>query len=217
MKRFRFLIGILCIGIAAAGLVLWETKGRDAMLMEDVLVASQDIKVGTVLKESMLKAVKLPKDVLPARRISRMNISGAVGKTVQLPLQENQPITQVAFEKKKHKLKEGQSFYVINPEWIEMCSSAVRKNDRVQIMSSDGQMDFGVYSVAFVKNTDDGEIRDVDETGEYKRQANPDERTDATSPISHLEIVCADVDYFEMRAYATASEEASLVIILKEE
>jgi len=56
LKRLRSILGILLIILSIAGLFLWEWKGREMILMEEVLVAKEEIQKGTRVNSSMFTA-----------------------------------------------------------------------------------------------------------------------------------------------------------------
>ncbi|MDD2190330.1 MAG: hypothetical protein PHS11_05560, partial [Eubacteriales bacterium] len=55
MKRMRSILGLLLILLSIAALFLWEWKGRDAILLQEVLVATEEIQMGAAVNSSMFQ------------------------------------------------------------------------------------------------------------------------------------------------------------------
>ena len=62
LKRVRSILGILLILLSIAVLFLWEWKGREIILMQEVLVAREEIQKGTVVNSSMFQIKGVLKD-----------------------------------------------------------------------------------------------------------------------------------------------------------
>ncbi|MFA5636651.1 MAG: hypothetical protein WC977_12215, partial [Anaerovoracaceae bacterium] len=56
MKRSRTILGLLLIVLAVSALIFWEVKGRETLLLDTVIVASEGIPAGTVISRDLLKA-----------------------------------------------------------------------------------------------------------------------------------------------------------------
>jgi hypothetical protein len=75
-------------------------------------------------------------------------------------------------------------------------------------------MSLGRYRLAFVKNAEEGEVRDMLPSGELLYE--PEEtfaRTDADSVIDHVEIIATKSDYARIREYAAVRETPSLLLV----
>ena len=64
LKKLRSIVGILLILLSIAGLFFWEWKGREIILMEEVLVAKEEIQKGTVVSSSMFVEKGVMKEML---------------------------------------------------------------------------------------------------------------------------------------------------------
>ena len=71
MNKMKTIIGILLIVLSITGLFLWEWRGRETIMLEQVLVAKEQIKKGTevtgslfvkkgISKENMLSGALTP-------------------------------------------------------------------------------------------------------------------------------------------------------------
>jgi hypothetical protein len=97
-----------------------------------------------------------------------------------------------------------------------MCSSALRRGDKAEIISADGARNFGVFDIGFVKDADDEEVRGTVTGGVGFGGADTESRVDATSPIDHVEIITQLQTYLAIKEYAESVPGPSLILIGKE-
>ncbi|MDR1245567.1 MAG: SAF domain-containing protein [Clostridiales Family XIII bacterium] len=215
MKRWRLFAGILLVILAVAGLAFWETAGRSRLLMDRVVVASADIRAGTVLRADMLTTVLIPNDGVIATGFSSGRETEIVGKRTALPISARQQISSDIFMVEDDYMKGDESFFVIPAEWIAMRSSALRRGDTVEITPASGEKtSFGRYKLAFVKDEDEIEVRDMPASGELLFEAlERRERTDANAVIDHVEIIATRAAYESIRVFAENAGSPALLII----
>jgi hypothetical protein len=204
---------------SVAGLVFWETTGRSELLMDRVVVASGDIRAGAVVRADMLTTVLIPKDGVIENGFSAGREDEIVGKRTAWPLTARQQISSDAFAPEDAYLKAGEAFFVIPAAWIAMRSSALRRGDTVEIASAFGTGEgFGRYKLAFVKDAEELEVRDMLPSGELLRDApSKRERTDASAVIDHVEIIATKAAYEAIRAFAEGAGAPALLVIQREE
>jgi hypothetical protein len=218
LKRWRLLAGALLALFAVAGLVFWEAEGRSRLLMDRVVVAGADIRAGAVVREDMLTTALVPKDGVIATGFAAGNEGEIVGMRTAWPVSARQQISSELFAPEDDYMKEGESFFVIPVEWIAMRSSALRRGDTIEIAPASGEApSFGRYRLAFVKDEDDLEVRDMLPSGElFQESRERRERTDANAVIDHVEIIATEAAYAEIRAFADSSERPALLLIQRE-
>jgi hypothetical protein len=216
LRRWRFLSGILLLALSVAGLLYWEAEGRNRVLMAEAVAATRDIEAGSAISADMLTVIQIPKESRIKNGFTAEEMSGLVGKTVSQPIYEKQQLSESAFVAAEDGLAAGESYFVIPAEWIAMRSSALRRGDHVEIAGADGgAANFGVYRLAFVKDADEGEVRDISLIGEIVQERRKrKDRTDSGSAIDHVEIIATAEAYFRIRAYASGKEGPSLILIL---
>jgi hypothetical protein len=211
LKRGRTVIGLLLIIIAVAGLVFWEVRGREAILLDTVIVASETIPAGTVITRDRLS----PSGVLEQNRIKGSLDWESLHKIIgQVALQDIIKKAQVSEEylaDNDFYLRSYQSIFVIHPEWIAMRSSSIRRGDWIDIYEGSGHEKIGTYRVAFVKDVNETEVTD----GEGRSESNSLDRIVSTSPISHIEII-ADISEYRKITDAAQGGEAGLLLIQKQ-
>ncbi|MDR3242901.1 MAG: hypothetical protein LBT34_03110 [Clostridiales Family XIII bacterium] len=215
MDRWKVCIGALLIVAAVAGLVFWEALGRNMILMDEVLVAKENIETGSRLSAEMLRPMLLPKESVIEGSLTAESLPRAQGRKIDRLIQKNQQLSPKNFENEEEKLKSGESFYVLEKSWIAMRSSSLRRGDVVSVFSEDGSRRFGDFKLAFVKSGSEEEVRDISRAGEIiHHDISPAERTDSDLVISHVEIIANQDEYFEIRNFAMDREQPSLILVL---
>lgn len=214
MRKIKLFIGILLMILSISSLLFWEMEGRDVILLEPVLVAKEDIAENTKLDASLFVVKGIPRENLLEGALRERDLKVLTGRQSRGDILKNSQLTWRAVWEKDFFLKEEESVFVIQPQWIAMRSSALRKDDWVDIYRADGSEKIGTYKVAFVKDSADREVKDLSVTGEIGREENWLYRTDSTSVINHIEIISTLADYIKI-LHTVAGEEAGTLIILQ--
>ena len=211
-KWIKTLIGIILILSAVGGIIFWELQGRETLLMERVIVAKDEINIGTLIEENMLQVVSIPKDIIINNPIKIIDLKIIIGKISKQYIAKNSQLSLAFFQDVRFRIENDESVYVIKPEWIEMISSAVRSGDMVEIYSKDRKIKMGEYMVAFVKDTS---FREVKSVSENKDENNILKRMDSNSFVSFIEIKTSFEQYGKIMDYINLSIENRLLIVLK--
>lgn len=210
MKKTRTLIGLLLIVFALAGLVVWEIKGREAVMLDTVIVASEMIPAGTLITGDML----MPAGVLKESRIYKSldwdRVQGVLGQVANRDIVKKGQLSEEYLAEDDFFLRGNESIFVLHKDWIVMRSSAIRRGDWIDIYNGGVFEKIGTYRVAFVKDDNEIEVRD----GEGLRVSSPIERTVSTSPVSHVEII-ADIKGYEKIIDCVAGNSAGLLLVQK--
>ncbi|QOX62493.1 hypothetical protein FRZ06_03600 [Anoxybacterium hadale] len=205
MKRVKSIIGILLIMLSFVSLFLWEWKGREMILLREVLVAKHKIEMGTLVDQNMFEIRGVPKDNLIEGALKPEEAGLLMGKVTAQLISQNSQLSQAYFRENEFYLKEGEAIFVIEPDWIAMRSSSLRRGDIVQIYGSNSGGLIGSYRIAFVKDEAEREVRDVMLEGKNYIEKEVLERTDSTSIIDHVEIITTLEEYEKLVAYVTAT------------
>jgi hypothetical protein len=186
--------------------------------MDRVVVASGDIRAGAVVRADMLTTVLIPKDSVIEKGFSAGREGEIVGKRTAWPVSARQQLSKDIFAPEDDYLKAGEAFFVIPAAWIAMRSSALRRGDTVEIASALGEGKvFGRYKLAFVKDVEELEVRDLLPSGELLSDA-PErrDRTDASAMIDHVEIIATKAAYEALRAFAESAGAPAFLLIQRE-
>ena len=209
MKKGRTVMGLLLIAFAIAGMIFWEAKGREVILLDAVIVASETIPRGTIITRDMVSQ----SGVLPENRIYKVVEWAALPKIIgRAALQDILKNSQISIEyladDDDFYLHGDKSIFVIKPDWIAMRSSSLRRGDWVDIYAGEELNRIGTYRVAFVKDANETEVTD----GEGQKRSGLLDRTASNSLISHIEII-ADIREYKKITDHVKGEGAGLLLV----
>lgn len=198
----RVIIGILLICIAIAGLVLWETEGRKAILYDTAYVAAVDIKAGDEITLDKLTEREFLRQNIIKNAIKTTNEAEFEGKIVKQYIPAGSQISSEFIYSDDFYIDENQSLFVIPETWISSRSSSIRRGDIIEVWVEGAKYKVGEYRVAFVKGEKEAEIVNIDEQ-EY---ADPLDRTNPTAVTTHIEIIAEIGDYKTLYEIATGED-----------
>lgn len=213
MRKLRSIIGILLIIISIAGLFFWEWKGRETILLEEVLVAKEEIKKGTIVDSSMFISKGVPKDNMLEEALVPGEMTLIQGKMTSQLIAKNDQILVKYFRDNDFYLERDESIFVIDPSWVVMRSSALRRGDLVDIYGSNGSGLLGTFRIAYVKDASEREVRNVAEETEGGTANDILNRTDSTSVIDHIEIISTFRAYENLVSCVNGITPAALIIV----
>lgn len=195
MKKLKAILGIALILLSIAGLFFWELKGRETVMTDQVLVAEEEILKGTMVSGSMLAVKGVPKSNLLEGALTPADAALIQGKVASQFIPKNDQIIMEYFCDDEFYLKKDESIFVIDPGWIAMRSSALRRGDVIDIYGSNGRGLIGTYRVAYVKDASEREVKNAGEDTSGNAGADILERPDSTSVIDHFEIISTFREY----------------------
>lgn len=199
MRKWRPILGILLIIISVAGLFLWEWKGREAVMTEEVLIAREEIRKGESVSARMFTSKGVPKTDLLEGVLIPKDLDRVLGKVAAQMIAKNSQIITDYFQDDTFYLDRNESIFVIDSDWIAMRSSALRRGDIVDIYGSGGLGLLGTFRVAYVKDAEEREVKDAGAeaggTGAGTNGSSILERPDSTSVIDHIEIITTFPEY----------------------
>lgn len=193
-KTMRPLLGITLIVLAILAMVWWERSDREQLVMESIMVAKENIKQGTVVRE---------KDFLEIKNIPQSTIPGAITPQTFYKINghvANQNILKLAqvvpsmFTRRDKVLLEDRSIFAVKDSWIDSRSSSLRKGDEIDIYDNKGQFFLGTFDVAYVKDADEQEVVGTEEN--FSQEIL--ERDFSSSVIAHVEIITSLDTYRQM-------------------
>lgn len=216
MRKLKSILGILLILLSLAGLFFWEWRGRETVMTEQVLVAARDIPEGTTADGSMVTIKGIPKESLLEHVLTPGDIGLLKGKVTSQFIPRNGQIVTEYFRNKEFYLERNESIYVIDPAWISMRSSALRRGDMVDIYGSNGLGLLGTFRIAYVKDASEREVRNAGEESAGNTGKDILARTDSTSVIDHIEIISTFREYEKIVnrvSGADGTTQAALIIV----
>jgi hypothetical protein len=212
VKRARLFLGLFLVVCAVSALIYWELNGREKVLMDQVLVARETILPGTVITGDMFMESGILEDNKIDGALEPNRLNEVLGKVAKQKIIKKAQVTHEYFLDNEFYLNEGESVFKILPEWIYLYSSSLRRGDYVDIYEFGKHVKLGTYRVAFVKDQNDIEVRDVN-----LESSSILDRTDSTSIISHIEIITNLNEYEEILKSVQNSTFAGLLIVQRGE
>jgi hypothetical protein len=211
---FKKLAGVLLIVVAVGMLAFWEAKGREMILMDEVVVAAEDIRASEPITKSMLTTVKVPLNAKVSGVVYAKNEGEAVGLIATATIPKGAQLSDKLLSRSQRDGEAGRSYFVIKSGWIYMCSSALRQGDEIEIVSADGTRAFGNFKVAFVKDNENDEIASRAEESVGLGDSSFDARGGGAN-VDHIEIVTDLSAYMAIKTFAETTEEPALIIVQK--
>ncbi|MDR0851809.1 MAG: SAF domain-containing protein [Clostridiales Family XIII bacterium] len=216
-RKLRKFTGLFLVLLAVLLLAAWEVRGREMVLMDDVLAAQEDIAPGEALDVSMVRVVSVPGNTLIADAVTPKTLESVTGMIVTDKIPAGGQISERVLSARSQDVIRDESFFVLIRGWILMRSSSLRRGDHVEIATADGSADFGIYRVAFVKDDQDREVEDIANGGLIRSGDQGEGRVNGTSMIDHVEIICTPDAYKQIREYAEGQGAPSLILIRRED
>lgn len=220
LRKLKPILGILLILLSLGGLIFWELKGREEVMTDQVLVAGKEIQKGTTVSGSMLVAKGVPKSDLLKGALTPADAARIQGKVAAQFIAKNGQIIMEYFRDDEFYLKRDESIFVIDPGWIIMRSSALRRGDVVDIYGNNGLGLIGSYRIAYVKDEAEREVKNAGEETSGNIGTDILERPDSTSVIDHIEIISTFKEYESLVNIVNGAEgmtPAALIIVQRGE
>lgn len=195
LRKLKSILGIVLILVSIAGLLFWEMKGRETVMTDQVLVAGEDIRKGTMVSGSMFAVKGVPKSNLLKGALAPEDTAMILGKVASQFIAKNDQIIPEYFCDDEFYLERDESIFVIDPGWIAMRSSALRRGDVVDIYGSNGLGLIGTYLIAYVKDASEREVKNAGENTPENTGIDILDRPDSTSVIDHIEIITTFMEY----------------------
>ena len=210
-------IGILLICLAVSALLFWEVAGRELFLMKPVLIAKSDIEKGTVLSHDLFKSVSVPIDALVEDAVAPGDASLLTDKIAAIPIISGAQLSERIVIEPNDAIKPDTSSFVIKNEWIALCTSALRRGDKIELMYGNGEISLGTYEVAFVKDAEGREVIDTSNgISSFRAETGSAARTNPSAPIHHIEVECEWEDYKKILNICSTKAKATLIIVRKD-
>lgn len=209
MNRMKAILGLVLVFTALICIFLWETVGRENLILEEVITTTSCIPKGTIVAEKMFKTTKIMKENISKGSIKPKEINSIIGKKAKQTMPENSQISLDFFYYNQLYLNENESIFPVKEEWIYAMSLSLRRGDEIEIYTDDGELINQYFKVAFVKDKAGREVKTIDES----EDGEAIERTDGTSVGVSLEIIGSVYEYLKILEKIREGE--SLLIVQK--
>ena len=209
MRSIKLVTGVILIVAAITGFTFWESHGRDMLYETELAVASGDIKQGELITEKNVEARGIGSDYVMSGAVKAEQMADIMGKKAKQYIPKGGQISaDFLTDENDIVLKDGESVYCISSDMIGMVSSSLRRGDRVHIYGGAGKEDLGSYTVAFVKDDSDREVKNASEL----KNDTPLARESSNYTISSIEIVCTRDAYSRLSEYVDTSEKTLTIV-----
>lgn len=209
MRSIKLVTGVVLIVVAITGFTFWESHGRDMLYETELAVASGDIKQGELITEKNVEARGIGNDYVMSGAVKAERMADIMGKKAKQYIPKGGQISaDFLTDENDIVLKDGESVYCISSDMIGMVSSSLRRGDRVHIYGGAGKEDLGSYTVAFVKDDSDREVKNASEL----KNDTPLARESSNYTISSIEIVCTRDAYSRLSEYVDTSEKTLTIV-----
>lgn len=209
LNRIKVLLGLLLMVSSLVAMVFWETRGRELLLYQEVLVAKTEIKPGHQIGREMIATQALPKDFMITDPLLPGQEARIVGEVAGQLILAGTPISSRYFTQLPVAIREEESVFVIPAEWIHMRSSSLRKGDWVTLYSQDGKSLIGSFQLAFVRDQAEREVISLSGS----KDAPLLERQDGSSLIHSLEIISTLAGYQKIQEAMKETTGPGLMIV----
>jgi len=209
VKNLKLAVGVVLIVVSVTTFMFWEVKGRDMVFREELVVASAEISAGDVLSYENLAVASVDDDDVIAGAVADEDLDDLMGRVARQYIPQGSQLNHSFLaEEGSLVLKAGESIFALDGNMIDMVSSSLRRGDRVRIYGNSGKVDLGEYPVAFVKDSSDREVKNIEQ---LKNDA-PMDREDSNYRIDSVEIVCTKDDYAKIIDHITVSDSGLTVV-----
>ncbi len=211
LYKLKPFIGIAIMLVALAGMYLWETKGREAALTEQVITVIDEIEAGGVLEESALSRKAYLRENVAEGALLAGEESFAVGLRTKVDLHSGMQLNE-AYLVMPGEPEEGMSCFAISRSDISHMSPSLRAGDTVDFYAGDLSEKIGRFRIAYVRNEKGQPVTEIDGSS----GSDIFSRGESTGEIEAIEII-ADIDeYGEILSY-TSSFGGIVVVQVSEE
>ena len=208
-KNFKLIIGVALIVISVTTFMFWEVKGRDMVFREDLVVASVDIGAGDVLGPENLTVASVDDDDVIGGAVADEDLDRLMGRVARQYIPRGAQLNHSFLAEEGSLVISGEeSIFALEGKMIDMVSSSLRRGDRVRIYGNSGKVDLGEYSVAFVKDSSDREVKNMEKLD----NDDPMDREDSNYKIDSVEIVCTKDEYAKIIDHVTVSDSGLTVV-----
>ncbi len=147
--KFKTVIGVVLIVFSFSAIVAWECVGRVRLTTSEVLVASRDIAAGSVLSSTDFTSSRIEKGSLLEGVLGPQSAGALEGSVAYTDMAAGQQVL-VSYAGPERRLTDGQSYYVLPPEWICSKSSLTVAGDDCSFYLMPDKQLLGSYKAAIV-------------------------------------------------------------------
>ena len=193
----RRIIGLAMIMVTLAAIGIWEFWGRENISYRQVIVLREDTKAHTVISEDDIQTKKLESP--SGEALTEADAENLIGMETSQYVAADTELRREYFQTSQFAVGQdsGKALMSLSSDWLLSFPQTLRRGDKVSIYN--GTVKLMEAVTAHVKDSGGQEVLSQDS-----------QRMEASSALSHIEIIGSEEDLVELSKLASEGAKFTL-------
>ena len=193
----RRIIGLAMITVTLAAIGIWEFWGRENISYRQVIVLREDTKAHTVISEDDIQTKKLESP--SGEALTEADAENLIGMETSQYVAADTQLRREYFQTSQFAVGQdsGKALMSLSSDWLLSFPQTLRRGDKVSIYN--GTVKLMEAVTAHVKDSGGQEVLSQDS-----------QRMEASSALSHIEIIGSEEDLVELSKLASEGAKFTL-------
>ena len=193
----RRIIGLAMITVTLAAIGIWEFWGRENISYRQVIVLREDTKAHTVISEDDIQTKKLESP--SGEALTEADAENLIGMETSQYVAADSELRREYFQTSQFAVGQdsGKALMSLSSDWLLSFPQTLRRGDKVSIYN--GTVKLMEAVTAHVKDSGGQEVLSQDS-----------QRMEASSALSHIEIIGSEEDLVELSKLASEGAKFTL-------
>ena len=193
----RRIIGLAMITVTLAAIWIWEFWGRENISYRQVIVLREDTKAHTVISEDDIQTKKLESP--SGEALTEADAENLIGMETSQYVAADTELRREYFQTSQFAVGQdsGKALMSLSSDWLLSFPQTLRRGDKVSIYN--GTVKLMEAVTAHVKDSGGQEVLSQDS-----------QRMEASSALSHIEIIGSEEDLVELSKLASEGAKFTL-------
>lgn len=193
----RRIIGLAMITVTLAAIGIWEFWGRENISYRQVIVLREDTKAHTVISEDDIQTKKLESP--SGEALTEAGAENLIGMETSQYVAADTELRREYFQTSQFAVGQdsGKALMSLSSDWLLSFPQTLRRGDKVSIYN--GTVKLMEAVTAHVKDSGGQEVLSQDS-----------QRMEASSALSHIEIIGSEEDLVELSKLASEGAKFTL-------
>lgn len=193
----RRIIGLAMITVTLAAIGIWEFWGRENISYRQVIVLREDMKAHTVISEDDIQTKKLESP--SGEALTEADAENLIGMETSQYVAADTELRREYFQTSQFAVGQdsGKALMSLSSDWLLSFPQTLRRGDKVSIYN--GTVKLMEAVTAHVKDSGGQEVLSQDS-----------QRMEASSALSHIEIIGSEEDLVELSKLASEGAKFTL-------
>ena len=193
----RRIIGLAMITVTLAAIGIWEFWGRENISYRQVIVLREDTKAHTVISEDDIQTKKLESP--SGEALTEADAENLIGMETSQYVAADTELRREYFQTSQFAVGQdsGKALMSLSSDWLLSFPQTLRRGDKVSIYN--GTVKLMEAVTAHVKDSGGPEVLSQDS-----------QRMEASSALSHIEIIGSEEDLVELSKLASEGAKFTL-------